>query len=132
MHRVLLTMIGLVACGLGFTACGGGDATPVTTQQVITTTPEAEVIRPPQPDFVVLVVGDTISGGGRKTVKLGTTVRIQVVSDAKDELHLHGYDRKVDLVAGRPATLTFVADVPGIFEVELESRSLKLLDLVVR
>ena len=132
MHRVMLTMIGLVACGLGFAACGGGDATPLATQQVITTTPESEVIRPPQPDFVVLVVGDTISGGGRKTVTLGKTVRIQVVSDAKDEVHLHGYDRKVDLTAGRPATLTFVADVPGIFEVELESRGLKLLDLVVR
>ena len=69
-------------------------------RQGVTTTPEAEVVRPPTPDFVVLVAGDTISGGGRKTVKLGSTVRIQVVADTADEVHLHGYDKKVDLVKG--------------------------------
>ena len=59
-------------------------------------------------------------------------MRLQVVADTADEVHLHGYDKKVDLVKGKPANLTFKADVPGIFEVELEERGLKLLDLVVK
>jgi hypothetical protein len=73
-----------------------------------------------------------VSGGGRKTVKLGDTVRVQVIADTKDEVHLHGYDKKVDVASGMPASLMFTADVPGIFEVELESRGLKLLDLVIK
>jgi heme/copper-type cytochrome/quinol oxidase subunit 2 len=59
-------------------------------------------------------------------------VSIRVTSDVADEVHLHGYDKKVDVAPGAPATLTFTADIPGIFEVELESRSIKLIDLVVQ
>jgi hypothetical protein len=47
-------------------------------------------------------------------------------------VHLHGYDRKVAVAKGRPATLTFTADIPGVFAVELESHGIKLLDLVVK
>ncbi len=131
MRRAIVIVLCLGACGLALAACGGGDANHASTANGGTTTPTSEVVTP-KPDFVVIVVGKTISGGGRKTVKLGSTVRIQVVSDTKDEVHLHGYDKKVDVDKGLPATLTFTADVPGIFVVELESRSLTLLDLVIK
>jgi hypothetical protein len=132
--RRLAMIIGCTALGAGLAGCGGSDSGQSTgvTPTTITTTPESEVVRPPKPDFVVLVAGKTISGGGRKTVKLGSTVRLQVVADATDEVHLHGYDKKVDVVEGKPANLTFKADVPGIFEIELEKRGLKLIDLVVK
>lgn len=131
MRRAILIILCLGACGIGIAACGGSSKTTSTAQGVTTTT-AAEVVNPPAPDFVVQVAGDTISGGGRKTVTLGKTVRIQVVADTTDEVHLHGYDKKVDVSQGHPGTLTFTADVPGIFAVELESRSLKLLDLVIK
>jgi hypothetical protein len=128
---MLSIVVCLGACGLGIAACGGSSKS-ASTAQGVTTTPTSEVVRPPKPDFVVLVAGTTISGGGRKTVKLGQTVRIQVVADVTDEVHLHGYDKKVNVSKGLPGTLTFAADVPGIFPVELESRGLKLMDLVVK
>jgi len=131
MRRAMLIILCLGTCGLGIAACGGSSTTS-TTAQAVTTTPDAEVVHPPKPDFVVLVVGQTISGGGRKTVTLGQTVRIQVVADTTDEVHLHGYDKKADVSKGLPATLTFKADVPGIFVVELETRGLRLMDLVVK
>jgi hypothetical protein len=54
-----------------------------------------------------------------------------VTADQTDEVHRHGYDRKVDIAPGRPAVLEFTADVPGVFEVELEEASLKLVELQV-
>ena len=131
MRRAMLIILCLGACGLGIAACGGSSTTS-TTPQAVTTTPEDTGGEAAAAGFRRAGRRDTVSGGGRKTVKLGQTVTIQVVADTTDEVHLHGYDKKVDVAKGRPATLTFTADVPGIFEVELESAGLKLLDLVVK
>ncbi len=50
----------------------------------------------------------------------GETVIINVTADEREELHLHGYDRSVDLEPGVPSSLTFVADASGRFPFELE------------
>jgi hypothetical protein len=76
--------------------------------------------------------GGVVGGVGRQAVPLGSTVELVVRSDVADEVHLHGYDRKVDVPAGGTATLSFVANVPGVFDVELESRSKLLMRLEVR
>lgn len=135
MHRAIVVSCAVMSM-FGFAGCGGDDdaGTPQPSPTTVTTTPEAEaeVVRPSTPDFVAIVVKGTISGGERKEVALGTTVRLQVVGDTTDEVHLHGYDKTVDIAPGRPGNLTFKADVPGIFEVELEKRGLKLMDLVVK
>src|SRR4030095_10031608 len=60
--------------------------------------------------------GGSITGGGRRSAALGQTVVIKVTSDVADEVHLHGYDKKADAAPGTVATITFVADKPGIFE----------------
>ena len=71
--------------------------------------------------------GDT----GRVQVAEGTSVTLVVTSDVADEVHVHGYDKKADVKAGGTATITFTADIPGQFEVELESAHLKLVELRV-
>jgi hypothetical protein len=63
-------------------------------------------------------------------VKLNTLVRLVVHADVTDEVHVHEYDLKADVTNG-VATVTFRANVPGIFEVELESRSYALMHLQV-
>ncbi len=68
----------------------------------------------------------------RVEVDRGTSVRIEVTSDQRDELHVHGYDRTAPLVPGSPAALQLVADVPGVFEVETHDSGLLLFQLVVR
>jgi hypothetical protein len=76
--------------------------------------------------------GGSITGGGRRSAALGQAVIIKVTSDIADEVHLHGYDKKADAAPGTVATITFVADKPGIFEVELEKKGLKLFELEVK
>jgi hypothetical protein len=75
--------------------------------------------------------GAVVGGVSRYPVPRGSTVTLLVHSDVADEVHLHGYDRKVDVPAGGTAELTFTADLPGTFEVELESRGAPLARLLV-
>jgi hypothetical protein len=47
-------------------------------------------------------------------------------------VHVHGYDLTVDTVPGQPVTVEFTADIPGVFEVELEESKLPLTRLQVQ
>lgn len=69
---------------------------------------------------------------GRVEVGKGSTIRLTVTSDVPDELHVHGYDRRLTLPAGQPATLEFRADLTGMFEIETHGNHLLLVQLVVR
>jgi hypothetical protein len=85
----------------------------------------------------VRMISVTVRGGkasgetGRVTVPLGTPLVVSVRSDAADEIHVHGYDRKAKVPAGATASVTFTANIPGVFEVDLEDSKLALLQLQV-
>lgn len=79
----------------------------------------------------VAVAGGTVDGGGRHELELGETVTIRVTSDTADQIHVHGYDVYGDVAAGGTGEVTFTADVPGIWEVELEDAGIALLELQV-
>jgi len=75
--------------------------------------------------------GKLVSGPSELDVRQGDTVIINITCDEDEELHLHGYDRSVDLVPGKTETLTLIADVSGHFPFELEHRKAELGALVV-
>ena len=80
----------------------------------------------------ITVTGTKVQTAERRVkVPLDAKVRLEVTADRADEVHLHGYDRKIDIEPGKPAVLEFTADVPGVFEVELEEAGLKLVELQV-
>jgi hypothetical protein len=63
----------------------------------------------------------------------GQHVRLTVTSDAADEVHVHEpYDMEFALEAGTPATEEFVADQPGLVEVELHESGKQLTQLLVK
>jgi hypothetical protein len=72
-----------------------------------------------------------VGGIQRPKVDRDERVTIVVRSDVADHVHLHGYNRFADVAPGKPARLTFVADVPGRFEIELEDRHVLLAQLTV-
>ncbi|MEO3824275.1 hypothetical protein [Actinomadura sp. B10D3] len=82
-------------------------------------------------------ISATVTGGKVRTahrrvkVPRGATVEITITSDTADEFHLHGYDRELDLPAGRPATLRFTAGTPGVFEAELHHSGTRVFELQV-
>ena len=116
-----------MAAALMFLAGCGDDATSSST-----TTAKAPIDTTGAAIIEVGYAGGNITGGGRRSTTVGQTVVIKVTSDIADEVHLHGYDKKADAAPGTVATITFVADKPGIFEVELEKKGLKLFELEVK
>lgn len=50
----------------------------------------------------------------------GDRIRFRVRHASPEEVHVHGYDIARDLPAGKTVTVSFPADIEGIFEVELE------------
>jgi hypothetical protein len=62
----------------------------------------------------------------------GQRVVLTVQSDVRDHVHVHGYDLFADVVPGRPTRITFRADVPGRFEIELEDRHQAIAELRVQ
>ncbi|MDH5423293.1 MAG: hypothetical protein OEY55_15940, partial [Acidimicrobiia bacterium] len=96
-----------------------------TTVSVTTTTLDDTVV------IGVSVVGGELVSERRAEVKLGDKVKLVVESDTADEIHVHGYDLIADLVPGEITELTFVAEIPGIFEVEFETSHMQVLELVV-
>jgi hypothetical protein len=75
--------------------------------------------------------GEVVGGLERVPVALGSEVTISVTADVADELHLHGYDLFVDLSPGVAGEITFVAEIPGVFEAELEAAGIPVVELEV-
>jgi hypothetical protein len=103
----------------------GGTPTAPTTP---TTTLEPQGPEPVQISFE----GDEVTGPRRPEFTVGDRVVLIVRADVADHVHVHGYDLMRDVAPGAPARISFRADAPGRFEVELEDRHLPLTELVVR
>ncbi|TQS21193.1 hypothetical protein [Microbispora sp. KK1-11] len=150
--RPLLAALPLGAALLMATsACGESDAAAPAQSAAAASTesaPPAPADSPPAApgesavavpaDSAVKEITVTIAGRkvtpppGRIEVTKGQTVRITVTGDAADEAHLHGYDKEASLKPGTPASIEFVADETGLFEMETHESGLQLFQLVVR
>jgi type IV secretory pathway TrbL component len=140
--RRLVVGVLAVCCLLG--GCGGGDegggtaATTVATSTSsggATSSTEAASTTAGFSGVVVeaKVTGNQVETASRRVrIDLGQKVRVQVEADRAEEVHVHGYDLKGDVAPGKPAVIEFTADVPGVFEVELEESSLRLFELQVQ
>ena len=103
-------------------------ASPTTTEAPTTT---ITAVAPDVVEIGISYLAGAVDGGGRIEVPLGEPVIIRIDSDVADEGHLHGYDIFVDLEPGSTGVIEFVADIPGIFELELEGARVLLADLEV-
>jgi len=89
----------------------------------------------PTPDAVIAISVDedgVVGGVVDASVSVGDLVEIDITSTVAEEVHLHVYDVMQDLTPGETATLTFTADIPGVFEAELEGPGIQILNLEVK
>lgn len=138
----ILTGIVLLVVG-----CGGGEAATTTTSTATTvpttttqrTTPTTTVATPTSTldgttttqTIDVTVEAGVIAGPSTVSVGVGDRVSVWVLSDVYAEIHVHGYNVFFEAPAGVPTEVTLTADVPGIFEVELEETHTPLFALEV-
>ena len=92
-------------------------ATQTTTSGGETRRPEAKP-RPPQVAKVRIVGGKPAEQA--RTISLGTGQqgRIDVTSDTRSVIHLHGYEIERPVAPGKTTKLRFKADIEGVFELE--------------
>ena len=76
--------------------------------------------------------GEVTVESGTIEVDAGSVVEVRVNSDVAEHVHVHGYDLFGDLTPGNQLVMSFTADIPGVFEVELEDSGKLLFDLQVR
>lgn len=127
-QRIGLVLAAVVVLVAGIVLIGSGgddddDSGPAGTGTQSTTPqePTASVPAPkPQPQFeTIRIAGGEVRGGEQEiTVEKGEIARIEVRSDAPDEIHLHGYDVYRDVAPGKPARFRVKANAEGIFELE--------------
>ncbi len=113
------------ATGTSSSAASAPSAAPAQSSTGPAAAPAGTVVR------FSYVGGQVADAVGRVAVPLGSTITLEVTSDTTDEVHLHGYDVSVPVAPGAPASLTFTADIPGVFEVELEEAGVPLTQLEV-
>jgi FtsP/CotA-like multicopper oxidase with cupredoxin domain len=138
---VAAVVIALVSGG-GDSGGGSGttQATATTTEATAPDAPEAgsTPVSPtpetPKPDPIRIRVegGEPVGGTERVRVKKGERVEIDVVADAADEAHLHGYDIEKELEPGKTARFRFKADIEGVFELELHHSGAQLARVTVK
>jgi hypothetical protein len=75
--------------------------------------------------------GKILSGVQTVKVRAGQTVQLAGTSDVADSLHVHGYDKTLELQPGKTATVAFTGDVKGVFEIETHESEKLVAKLVV-
>lgn len=75
--------------------------------------------------------GEPVGGVHELEYDAGEQVRFRVRSDAADEVHIHGYDIEEKVPAGGSVTVSFPADIEGIFEIELHESEQEIAELRV-
>jgi hypothetical protein len=144
----LLPALGLVLAGCGSNSDAGSGSSPSTAPTTVSTaTPTSAATEPktntpsnttdPSGDTADVTINITLANGkvnpsgSSIKVQAGQTVLITAVSDAADEVHVHGYDKELPLTPGKPASVKFVANMKGTFEVETHESNKLVAKLVV-
>jgi hypothetical protein len=108
----------LAAGALVLAGCGGGGGTPKSTETAAMD--------------ITVKGGKPVGGIKRFTVEKNQPLSIVVHSDVADEVHLHGYDKHVEVKAGKTSILHFDPEIAGVFVIELEHRGLQIGELTVK
>jgi hypothetical protein len=135
----IAAVIAIVAVVILTTAGGSGDdeqeatsaeatATPTETTAPDATATATETPEPtPKPKPPLVTRGEVT----KLRFEQGETVKFRVRVDVADHVHVHGYDLMKDVSPGKTVTLSFPAEITGIFEIELEDRGEEIAQLRV-
>ena len=119
---------------LALASCGSGDSPTIAVPEPTPTTTASTASGATSGAVLAVRVrgGSVVEGASRQRATVNQSVTIRVTSDVTDEVHGHGYDKKCEGAAGRTGEVTFVANIPGVFEVEFERSHRLLFTLEVR
>jgi hypothetical protein len=131
-----LALLALAGCGgdSGGTSSSPSPSADATPSTVTISAPTTSASSTPAADVTatITIAGGKVTGGIQTiNAKAGQTIMITATSDATEEVHIHGYDKELELTPGKPASVTFTADTKGSFEIESHKTDKLLAKLVV-
>jgi FtsP/CotA-like multicopper oxidase with cupredoxin domain len=131
---LLLAVAALIAAFIALSPGGSnedhaGSPTPTPAPAPAPGSPAPQAPPPaPKPDPGPLLTGDKVR---TIVVSKGDTVRFRVRSAVPEEVHIHGYDIKRDIPAGKTLGVSFKATIDGIFVIEFEKAGKQIASLRV-
>ena len=129
-QRLGLVAAAVIVAVVAFIVLQGDDKKsspkPATTTPSGTTAPAKPTIQ-----TIQIKGGKAVGGIQKLEANKGDTVRFQVKTDARHEIHLHGYDIAKIATPKKPAVYSFKANADGIFEIEIEETSTQIAELTV-
>jgi hypothetical protein len=89
--------------------------------------------KPAEPALPTITVKNGAPVGGVRTigVDVGGPAAFRIRSNVSDEIHVHGYEVTEAIPAGKAVTISFSADIEGIFEIELHGSGEQIAELQV-
>jgi plastocyanin len=121
--RVMALLLALVVVA-GLTACGSsGDST--TAGESGTSKAEGE------PPTIVVRNEEAVNGVETLEFSAGEQVEFKVKSNTATEVHVHGYEIEKEVPAGGTVTVSFPAELEGIYDVEVHPAEEQIAELRV-
>ena len=125
-YKRLIALLLALAAITGLVACGGGNDTTSTAEGGSATT-AAEV----EPTTIVVQGEEPVNGVEKLEYSAGEQVEFKVKSDTATEVHVHGYEIEKKVPAGGTVTVSFPAELEGIYEVEVHPAEEQIAELRV-
>lgn len=94
--------------------------------------PVASTGTEPEIETIEISGGEVVGGVQTLEYLKGKRIRLRVRSDVAEEVHVHGYDLVEEVKPRGTVSFDFVADIDGIFEVELERSATPIAELEIR
>jgi ABC-type glycerol-3-phosphate transport system substrate-binding protein len=118
-RRSIATLLALGAVA-GLAACGGSGSS---------TSTSARTGGPPP--TIVVRNEEPVNGVETLEYSAGEQVEFKVKSNTATEVHIHGYEIEKNVAAGGTVTLSFPAELEGIYDVEVHPAEEQIAELRV-
>ena len=111
-----------LAAAVGLGACGGSSNESTTAASAAS-----------KGELPTLVVHNEEPVNGVETLEYsaGEQVEFKIESNTATELHVHGYEIEKAVPAGKPITISFPAELEGIYDVEVHPAEEQIAELRV-
>ena len=114
------------------TSVATASATPAPSTSGTLTTPSTAPTPSVRTITIVLKDGKVSPNGDRVDLDKGEPFVLDITSDRDDEVHVHGFDKEIEVEAGEHVQVQVVADRTGRFEVESHHPEMLIVTLQIR
>ena len=126
-YKRLIALLLALAAITGLVACGGGNDTTSTSEGGSSATPP----RKPNRRRSSSTTKNRSNGVEKLEYSAGEQVEFKVKSNTATEVHVHGYEIEKKVPAGGTVTVSFPAELEGIYEVEVHPAEEQIAELRV-